>query len=212
MSQDAVVTNFTARLVLNAYAEADGRVIEFHGPADIIQETTAAIVNAANSSLLGGGGVDGAIHRAGGPSVLEECKRIVREVGRLPAGRAVITGAGNLAAKYVIHTVGPIYRGGEHGEAEILASCYRECIRMADEHSAIPSLSFPSISTGAYGYPVSAAANIAVTTIVEALSSAVRVHNVRFVLFDARTLKAYVRAAKQHSTPASPHKLEKGSL
>jgi len=194
-------------LVLNG-----GKVVEFHGPADITRETTTAIVNAANSSLLGGGGVDGAIHRAGCPSVLEECKRIVREIGRLPAGRAVITGAGNLAAKYVIHTVGPIYRGGEHGEAEILASCYHECIRMADEDSAIPSLSFPSISTGAYGYPVSAAANIAVTTIVEALSSAVRVHNVRFVLFDARTLKAYVRAAKQHSTPASPHKLEKGSL
>jgi O-acetyl-ADP-ribose deacetylase (regulator of RNase III) len=209
MSQDAVVRNLAARLLLDC-----GRVVEFHGPADITQETTAAIVNAANSSLLGGGGVDGAIHRAGGPSVLEECKRIVRERGRLPAGRAVITGAGNLAAKHVIHTVGPIYRGGEQGEAEILASCYRECIRMADEHSAIPSLSFPAISTGAYGYPVSAAANIAVTTVVEALSSAVRIHTVRFVLFDTRTLKAYVRAAEQlhRSTPTSADKLEKGIL
>ncbi len=214
MSQDAVVTNFTARLVLNAHRLDRGRLVEFDGPADITQETTAAIVNAANSSLLGGGGVDGAIHRAGGPSVLEQCKRIVREIGRLPAGRAVITGAGNLAAKYVIHTVGPIYRGGEQGEAEILASCYRECLRLADEHPAIPSLSFPSISTGAYGYPVSAAATIAVTTVVEALSTAKRVHTVRFVLFDADTLKAYVRAAEQfhRSTAASAHKLEKGFL
>jgi O-acetyl-ADP-ribose deacetylase (regulator of RNase III) len=209
MSQDTDVRNFAARLLLDC-----GRVVEFHGPADITQETTAAIVNAANSSLLGGGGVDGAIHRASGPSLLAECKRIVREIGRLPAGRAVITGAGNLAAKHVIHTVGPIYRGGEQGEAEILGSCYRECIRMADEHSAIPSLSFPSISTGAYGYPVSAAANIAVTTVVAALCAANRVHTVRFVLFDAGTLKAYVRAVEQlhHSTPTSAHKLEKSVL
>jgi O-acetyl-ADP-ribose deacetylase (regulator of RNase III) len=146
--------------------------------------------------------------------VLEECQRIVREVGRLPAGRAVITNAGNLTAKFVIHTVGPIYRGGEHGEAEILASCYRECIRLADEHPAIPSLSFPSISTGAYGYPVLEAANIAVATAVEALSSARRVRTIRFVLFDIRTLKAYVRAAgKLHnSSSGSAHRLEKGSL
>ncbi len=218
MSQDAVVTNFTTRLVLRAGKGArkldGGKVIEFLGPADITQETTAAIVNAANSLLLGGGGVDGAIHRVGGPSVLDECKRIAREIGHLPAGRAVITNAGNLAAKFVIHTVGPIYRGGEHGEAEILASCYRECIRLADEYEAIPSLSFPSISTGAYGYPVSAAAKIAVTTVVEALSAARRVQAVRFVLFDAGTLKAYVRAAEQfhNSTPASAHKLEKGFL
>ena len=145
MSQDAVVTNFTTRLVLDLGKLDGGKVVEFHGPADITKETTAAIVNAANSSLLGGGGVDGAIHRAGGPSVLEECKRIVGEIGRLPAGRAVITSGGRLAARYVIHTVGPIYRGGQHGEAELLASCYRECIRLADEHQAILSLSFPSI-------------------------------------------------------------------
>lgn len=218
MSQDTVVTNFSARLVLDA-ARLDGsRVVEFHGPADITQETTAAIVNAANSSLLGGGGVDGAIHRAAGPSLLEECRRIVREIGHLPAGRAVITNAGNLAARYVIHTVGPIYRGGEQGEAEILASCYRECIHLADEHPVIQSLSFPSISTGAYGYPVSAAANIAVTTVVDTLSAAKRIHTVRFVLFDAGTLKAYIAAAEQfhqqahHSAPAFPHRLEKGSL
>jgi O-acetyl-ADP-ribose deacetylase len=218
MSQDAVVANFMIRLVLGS-SKLDGgklggrKVVEFHGPADITQETSAAIVNAANSSLLGGGGVDGAIHRAAGPSLLEECKRIVREIGRLPAGRAVITNAGKLAAKYVIHTVGPIYRDGEHDEAEILASCYRECIRIADEHQAIPSVSFPSISTGSYGYPVSAAADIAVNTTVEALSSAQRVHTVRFVLFDAGTLQAYVSAAeKLHLSSAHSHKLEKGYL
>jgi len=213
MSQDAVVTNFTTRLVLDFGKLDGGKVVEFHGPADITKETTAAIVNAANSSLLGGGGVGGAIHRAGGPSVLEECKRIVGEIGRLPAGRAVITSGGRLAARYVIHTVGPIYRGGQHGEAELLASCYRECIRLADEHQAIPSLSFPSISTGAYGYPVPAAANIAVATVVNALSSTKRVHTVRFVLFDAGTLKAYLRAAEElHlSMPVSSPKSEKGS-
>jgi O-acetyl-ADP-ribose deacetylase (regulator of RNase III) len=218
MSQDTVVTNFSARLVLNAAGLDGGRVVEFHGPADITRETTAAIVNAANSSLLGGGGVDGAIHRAAGPSLLEECRHIVREIGHLSAGRAVITNAGNLAAEYVIHTVGPVYRGGELGEAEVLASCYRECIHLADEHRAIPSLSFPSISTGAYGYRVSAAAKIALTTVVEALSAAKRVHTVRFVLFDAGTLKAYIVAAEQlhqqvhRSAPVSPYRLEKGSL
>jgi O-acetyl-ADP-ribose deacetylase (regulator of RNase III) len=209
MSHPSAAANIMTRLVLH-----DAKVVEFSGPADITRETTAAIVNAANSSLLGGGGVDGAIHRAAGPALLQECRRIVAEIGRLPAGRAVITGAGSLTARYVIHTVGPIYRDGLHGEAELLASCYRECIRLADEHAAIPSLSFPSISTGAYGYPVAAAANIAVSTVLEALVSARRVRTVRFVLFDPGTLQAYALAAERlhHSDPASPYKLEKGSL
>src|ERR1035437_9779348 len=143
------------------------KTVEFHGPADITKETTEAIVNAANSSLLGGGGVDGAIHHAGGPSILQECKRIVAKIGSLPAGKAVITTGGKLAAKYVIHTVGPIYRGGERGGAERLASCHRECIRLADEHG-LQSLSFPAISTGAFGYPVSEAAVIAISSTIEA--------------------------------------------
>jgi O-acetyl-ADP-ribose deacetylase (regulator of RNase III) len=208
MFQGAVVNGSTTRLVLSG-----DKVIEFHGPADITQETSAAIVNAANSSLLGGGGVDGAIHRAAGSTLLAECKSIVDEIGRLPAGRAVITSGGKLPAKYVIHTVGPIYRGGGHEEAEILASCYRECIRLADEHPSIPSLSFPSISTGAYGYPVPAAATIAVETVADAVSSARRVCRVRFVLFDASTLRAYTMAAEKlhHSLPASRFKLVKGS-
>jgi O-acetyl-ADP-ribose deacetylase (regulator of RNase III) len=197
------VDAFTIRLVLDV-----SKAVEFHGPADITKETSEAIVNAANSSLLGGGGVDGAIHRAGGPAILKECRQIVAEIGRLPAGQAVITTGGQLPARHVIHTVGPIYGGGEHAEAETLANCYRECIRLADKH-AIKSVSFPSISTGAYGYPVAEAAGIAVATSVEALSSATHVCRVRFVLFDAGTLNAYVRAAEQLSHAAG-YKIEKG--
>lgn len=189
------MSDFAARLTF-----ANGKTLELHGPADITKETTDAIINAANSSLLGGGGVDGAIHHAGGPSVLQECKRIVARMktGTLPAGKAVITTGGRLPAKYVIHTVGPVYRGGRQHEAETLASCYRECIRIADDHG-IKSLAFPSISTGAFGYPVHEAAEIAVRTIIEALPPSVHVEQVRFVLFDIATCKAYVRAAEKIS-------------
>jgi hypothetical protein len=117
------MSDFAARLTF-----AHGKTLEFDGPADITKETTEAVVNAANSSLLGGGGVDGAIHRAGGPSILQECKRIVAKIGNLPAGKAVITTGGRLPAKFVIHTVGPVYRGGQQHEAGTLASCYRESI------------------------------------------------------------------------------------
>ena len=182
---------FAIRLLLES-----GRTIELHGPADITAETTDAIVNAANSSLLGGGGVDGAIHRAGGAAILAECRQIVSKIGSLSAGKAVITTGGNLSAKYVIHTVGPIYRGGERGEAEQVASCHRECIRLADEHG-LQSLSFPAISTGAFGYPVSPAAMIAISSTLEALASAKHVNKVRFVLFDLATLNAYTRAAQR---------------
>ena len=201
------MNDFTTRLVLDS-----GKTIEFYGPADITKETTEAIVNAANSSLLGGGGVDGAIHRAGGPSILKECQRIVAEIGRLPAGRAVITTAGRLAAKYVIHTVGPIFSDGHRGEAVTLASCYRESIRLADDH-AVTSLSFPSISTGAYLYPVSEAANIAVPATLESLGPTTHVRLVRFVLFDIRTLEAYSRAAEKlvRSHSGSSIRLENAS-
>src|SRR5215469_3684870 len=172
-----VVNNYTARLVLDG-----GKVIEFHGPADITKETTDAIVNAANSSLLGGGGVDGAIHRAGGPSILAECKKIVAKIGRLPAGKAVLTTGGRLSAKYVIHTVGPVYEGGDRGEAQTLASCYRESISLADDH-AIASLAFPSISTGAFGYTVHDAALVAVEAVVKALELSTHVKHARFALF-----------------------------
>jgi O-acetyl-ADP-ribose deacetylase (regulator of RNase III) len=187
------MSDFLARLTF-----AGGKTVEFHGPADITKETTEAIVNAANSSLLGGGGVDGAIHRAGGPSIVQECKRIVAKIGTLPAGKAVITTAGRLPAKYVIHTVGPIYRGGGEHEAETLASCYRESISIADDHG-IKSVAFPSISTGAYSYPVQKAAAIAVRTIVESLPQCAHLEHVRFVLFDAATSQAYVDAAEKIS-------------
>src|SRR5262249_33656747 len=140
---------------------------------------TDAIVNAANSSLLGGGGVDGAIHRAGGPSILEECRRIVAEIDRLPAGKAVITTGGRLFAKHVIHTVGPVYHGGERNEASTLASCYRESIRLAEDH-ALASLAFPAISTGAYGYPIEKAAEVSVRTVAEVLPTCSHVRHIRF--------------------------------
>ncbi|MBZ5612702.1 MAG: O-acetyl-ADP-ribose deacetylase [Acidobacteriia bacterium] len=187
------MSDFAARLTFS-----NGKTLEFHGPDDITKETTEAIVNAANSSLLGGGGVDGAIHRAGGPSILQECRRIVAKTGTLPAGKAVITTGGRLAAKYVIHTVGPVYRGGGQGEAETLASCYRASVQIADDHG-IRSLAFPSISTGAFGYPVDEAAEIAVRTIAGTLPPCAHVVHVRFVLFDVVTCTTYVRAAEKLS-------------
>ena len=199
------MSDFTVRLVLDA-----AKAIEFHGPADITKETTDAIVNAANSSLMGGGGVDGAIHRAGGPSIVRECERIVAQIGQLPPGKAVITTGGRLPAKHVIHTVGPIYSGGRRGEAKILASCYRESIRIADDHGVV-SLAFPSISTGAYGYPVDQAAIIAVKTTVETVTSATHILTVRFVLFDSHTLNAYAQAAEDLQRSRDSLKLEKSS-
>jgi O-acetyl-ADP-ribose deacetylase (regulator of RNase III) len=157
---------------------------------DITQQDTDAIVNAANSSLMGGGGVDGAIHRAGGPAILEECKQIVARQGRLPAGQAVITTAGNMKARHVIHTVGPIWRGGGGGEAELLASAYRESLKLAAEYG-LSSISFPSISTGAYSYPLEEAAGIAVKTVASFLKESTSIKEVVFVLFDSRTFEAY---------------------
>lgn len=198
-------SEYTARLLLD-----DGKTIEFHGPADITKETTDAIVNAANSSLLGGGGVDGAIHRAGGPSILAECKKIVADIGHLPAGKAVITTGGRLASKYVVHTVGPIYGVGDRDDQEALASCHRESIRLADEHGAT-SLSFPAISTGAYGYPPYEAAPVAIKAALEELKAATLVKLIRFVLFDANTLRYYIAAAEKlrDSRTSSPYKFEK---
>lgn len=193
------------RLVLD-----HGKTIEIHGPADLTRETTDAIVNAANSYLLGGGGVDGAIHNAGGPAILAECRKIVGEIGTLPAGKAVITTGGRLAAKHVIHTVGPVYRGGEPGVAEVLASCHRESVRLADDH-ALASLAFPAISTGAYGYPVTEAAPIAISATLDALTSAKHVTLCRFVLFDVSTARAYQRAAEKllRSNATSSFRIEK---
>ncbi len=158
---------------------------------DITRETTDAIVNAANSSLLGGGGVDGAIHRAGGPAILEDCKRIRAERGELPTGEAVLTTGGKLKATHVIHTVGPVWHGGHQGEAELLARCYRNSLRLAVAHD-LRSIAFPSISTGAYRYPVEQAASVAMGTVAAFLGSEPAApHLVRFVLFDHGTLDAY---------------------
>lgn len=164
---------------------------------DITNQATEAIVNAANPSLMGGGGVDGAIHRAGGPAILEECKQIVSRQGRLPTGKAVITTGGNLKAKYVIHTVGPIWRGGSRNEAERLKSAYWECLKIATENK-LTSISFPSISTGAYGYPVAEAARIALRTVVSILKEqATSIKEVVFVLFDSRTSESYLSALQE---------------
>jgi O-acetyl-ADP-ribose deacetylase (regulator of RNase III) len=163
---------------------------------DITKQATDAIVNAANSSLMGGGGVDGAIHRAGGSAILEECKKIVARQGRLPAGQAVITTGGNLKARYVIHTVGPIWRGGGGNEAALLKSAYYECLKAATENK-IASVSFPSISTGAYGYPVDEAAEIAAGTVISFLEEqATSLEKVVFVLFDSRTYQSYCSALR----------------
>jgi len=160
---------------------------------NIVHETTDAIVNAANSSLLGGGGVDGAIHAAAGPTLLDECRKIHDQRGPLPAGQAVATRAGNLKVRYVIHTVGPVWYGGERNEPQILESSYCNSIGEALRLNCT-SLSFPSVSTGVFGYSVDLAAQVAVRTVADLLQSPRSLVLVRFVLFDPRTHKAYAAA------------------
>lgn len=157
---------------------------------DLTTHSTDAIVNAANSSLMGGGGVDGAIHRAGGPTILEECKQIVAKKGHLPTGEAVLTTAGNMPSKYVIHTVGPVYRGGNLNEPALLENAYRNSLLLAAEKK-LESISFPSISTGVYAYPLPEASKIALNTVIAFLRKNEQIKLVRFVLFDDRTFAAY---------------------
>ncbi|MGD1118886.1 MAG: O-acetyl-ADP-ribose deacetylase [Dehalococcoidales bacterium] len=163
---------------------------------DITRQATDAIVNAANSGLMGGGGVDGAIHRAGGPAILEECKKIVARQGRLPTGQAVITTAGDMPAKHVIHTVGPVWRGGHNNEPELLASAYRESLKLADA-SNLTSVAFPSVSTGVYSYPVDLAAPVALREVVKFLAEKTSIKEVVFVLHDLRTFEAYAAALRE---------------
>lgn len=161
---------------------------------DITNQDTEAIVNAANSRLAGGGGVDGAIHRAGGPEIMEECLMI----GGCPTGEARITTGGRLKARYVIHTVGPVYNGGAKGEAESLSSCYWSSLGLARERG-IKSIAFPSISTGAYGYPMEDAARIAIKTVIDYLKEHTEIGLVRFVLFGHEAYEAHERALKEHA-------------
>ena len=157
---------------------------------------TEAIVNAANSLLEGGGGVDGAIHRKGGPKILEECKKIraTQWPEGLPTGKAVITGAGNLKAKYIIHTVGPVWRGGTNGEPQLLAKAYQNSLRLAAS-KRVKTIAFPSISTGTYGYPVELACNVALEVVKEFLEKENRLEDVIFVLFSESDLKVYENTA-----------------
>jgi len=170
----------------------DGRVRVLIG--DITEQAVDAVVNAANSSLLGGLGVDGAIHRAGGPTILEECRELrrTRLPGGLPTGEAVVTGAGLLPARFVIHTVGPVW-GREGGrEAELLAACYRNSLALAEAH-ALGTVAFPSISTGAYGYPREEAAAVASKALAESLRAGASVGEVRLVFFSQSDAEVFLR-------------------
>ena len=172
-----------------------GRTVFFLEEGDLTHQETEAIVNAANSRLAGGGGVDGAIHRAGGPVIMEECRRI----GGCPTGQAVITTGGKLKARYVIHTVGPIYQGGNRGEAGLLAGAYQESLKLAHK-KGIRSVAFPALSTGAYGYPLEEAARIAVKTVAAYLRENPGFDRVGFVLFGNQAYQTYVQAAVKELT------------
>lgn len=168
---------------------------------DIIEMETDAVVNAANSSLMGGRGVDGAIHRRGGPKILEECKRIraTEWPHSLPTGKAVITSGGNLKAKHVIHTVGPVWHGGKRGEPELLTQAYQNSLRLAVA-KGLKSVAFPSISTGAYGYPVEDACRVALKAVKDFLEKEDGLDEVVFVLFSELALEVYLCKAKKMLT------------
>lgn len=159
---------------------------------DITNQECEAIVNAANIELRGGGGVDGAIHRAGGPAIMEEC----RKIGGCPTGQARITTGGRLKAKFVIHTVGPIYRDGNHGEPAFLASAYRSCLELASE-KRIKTVSFPSISTGVYAFPIIEASRVALDTVHAYMTTHPQIKEVRFVLHGKEAYEIYLSAAKK---------------
>jgi O-acetyl-ADP-ribose deacetylase (regulator of RNase III) len=156
----------------------------FHG--DITTLSVDAIINAANSSLLGGGGVDGAIHRAAGPGLLQECKSL----GGCLTGEAKITSGYNLPAKFVIHTVGPVWKGGNNNEEELLANCYRSCLRIAEDMK-LKSLAFPNISTGVYGFPKKQAASVAIREVKDFFSKDRKIEKIIFAIFDTENLKIY---------------------
>jgi O-acetyl-ADP-ribose deacetylase (regulator of RNase III) len=169
---------------------------------DITQMETDAIVNAANSSLMGGDGVDGAIHSKGGPKILEECMRIRQTEwpDGLPTGKAVITSGGNLRTKFVIHTVGPVWMGGFHVEAELLKQAYRNSLKLAAA-KGLKSVAFPSISTGTYGYPIAEASLVAIKTVKDFLEKEDRLEKIVFVLFSDHAYNIYLESAASLITP-----------
>lgn len=162
---------------------------------DITKMEVDAIVNAANTWLMGGGGVDGAIHRAGGPAILEECRQIVARHGNCPTGQAVITTAGNLPARYVIHTVGPVWNGGRHNEEQLLGEAYLNSLKLAVENGVI-TIAFPNISTGVYSFPKEKAAKIAVETVQRFLATEAQIQKVYFVCFDQQNYELYQQLLK----------------
>lgn len=159
---------------------------------DITLETTDAIVNAANSKLAGGGGVDGAIHKKAGPKLLQECQAIIKELGDCPSGDAVITTAGDLPSKYVIHAVGPVWHGGSHGEDQLLVLAYQKSLELANQKK-LESISFSNISTGVYGFPKERAAHLVYETIKSFLTKATSLENIRFVCFDQENYNIYLK-------------------
>jgi O-acetyl-ADP-ribose deacetylase (regulator of RNase III) len=165
---------------------------------DVTEQDTDTIVNAANSSLMGGGGVDGAIHRKGGPKILEECKKIRENTwpDGLPTGNSVMTTGGNLKARYVIHTVGPVWYGGKYRESELLADAYKNSLKLAVS-KGLKTIAFPSISTGAYGYPIEKASKVALKTVKEFLEKEDNLNEVLLVLFSEPDLETYKKAAKE---------------
>ena len=165
---------------------------------DITEWRGDVIVNAANAGLLGGGGVDGAIHRAGGPEIMEQCREIRKLQGGCPPGHAVVTGGGKLDAKYVFHTVGPIWEGGGRGEGDTLAACYRSCLLLAEE-TGCRSIAFPSISTGIYGYPKPQACDTALKAVTEWLKEETNhgIERIDFICFDSESADLYARCLQQ---------------
>lgn len=166
---------------------------------DITGQAVDAIVNAANTALAGGGGVDGAIHRAGGSEIMAAC----RAIGGCPTGSAVITTAGKLPARYVIHAVGPIWRGGGHTEADLLQKAYRTALRLAHEHS-LHSIAFPSLSTGAYGYPMAEAAALALAEVIDHMKGDTSLEKILFVLFGQEAFQTYRTALQKRANPSGP--------
>jgi O-acetyl-ADP-ribose deacetylase (regulator of RNase III) len=177
---------------LLSWGKTNVRIVQ----GDITDQVVEAVVNAANSSLMGGGGVDGAIHRRGGPTILEECRRIRKNEwpDGLPSGRAVVTGGGRLKARYVIHTVGPVWRGGGVNEPDVLAECYRNCLAIV-KRLGLGSVAFPSISTGAYGYPVEEACRTALSAVKGFVEREGRPPEVVFVLFNENDFATYTARA-----------------